>query len=67
MGYLDAWIEAAGISDDNPIPPVATPPSTCCHTSVKSGGTLEYAQQIAHESLRTTKPYDRTSDGGLAG
>ncbi len=27
------------------------------------GGKLEHAQQIAsHESPRTTKPYDRTSD-----
>ena len=47
------------------------PYSTCCHTFratgittyLKSGGTLEHAQQIAaHESPRTTKLYDRTSD-----
>ena len=44
---------------------------TCCHTFratgittyLKNGGTLEHAQQIAaHESPRTTKLYDRTSD-----
>ena len=30
---------------------------------LKNGGTLEHAQQIAaHESPRTTKLYDRTSD-----
>jgi integrase len=47
------------------------PYSTCCHTFratgittyLKNGGTLEHAQQIAaHESPRTTKLYDRTSD-----
>ena len=47
------------------------PYSTCCHTFratgittyLKNGGTLEQAQQIAaHESPRTTKLYDRTSD-----
>jgi len=47
------------------------PYSTCCHTFratgittyLKSGGTLEHAQQIAaHESPRTTKLYDRTRD-----
>ena len=32
-------------------------------TYLKSGGTLEHAQQIAaHESPRTTKLYDRTRD-----
>jgi integrase/recombinase XerD len=43
----------------------------CCHTFramgimvyLQSGGTLEKARQIAaHESARTTKLYDRTSD-----
>jgi integrase len=43
----------------------------CCHTFratgitayLENGGTLEHAQQIAaHESPRTTKLYDRTSD-----
>ena len=37
----------------------------CCHTStyLENGGTIEEAQQIpAHESPRTTKLYDRTSD-----
>ena len=43
----------------------------CCHTFratgitayLENGGTLEHAQQIAaHESARTTKLYDRTSD-----
>ncbi len=47
------------------------PYSTCCHTFratgittyLKNGGTLEHGQQIgAHESSRTTKLYDRTSD-----
>ena len=47
------------------------PYSTCCHTFratgittyLRNGGTLEHAQQIAaHESPRTTKLYDRTSD-----
>ena len=42
-----------------------------CHTFratgitayLENGGTLEHAQQIAaHESPRTTKPYDRTTD-----
>lgn len=44
---------------------------TTCHTFratgitayLENGGTLEHAQQIAaHESVRTTKLYDRTSD-----
>ncbi len=47
------------------------PASTCCHTFRATGittyldnnGTLEHAQRIAaHESARTTKLYDRTSD-----
>ncbi len=47
------------------------PSSTCCHTFratgitayLESGGTIENAQAIAaHESPRTTKLYDRTSD-----
>jgi site-specific recombinase XerD len=47
------------------------PETTCCHTFratgitayLENGGTLEKAQQIAaHESPRTTKLYDRTSD-----
>jgi integrase len=47
------------------------PPNICCHTFratgittyLLNGGTLEKAQQIAaHESPRTTKLYDRTSD-----
>jgi len=47
------------------------PPSTCCHTFratgitayLENGGTIENAQAIAaHESPRTTKLYDRTSD-----
>lgn len=45
--------------------------STCCHTFratgitayLDNGGTIENAQAIAaHESPRTTKLYDRTSD-----
>jgi integrase/recombinase XerD len=47
------------------------PAAICCHTFratgitvyLENGGTLEKAQQIAcHESARTTKLYDRTSD-----
>jgi integrase len=47
------------------------PSGTCCHSFratgitlyLLNGGTLEHAQQIAnHESPRTTKLYDRTSD-----
>jgi len=47
------------------------PLSTCCHTFrgtgitayLENGGTIEHAQAIAaHESPRTTKLYDRTSD-----
>ena len=47
------------------------PQTTCCHTFratgittyLPNGGTIEHAQQIAnHESPRTTKLYDRTSD-----
>lgn len=47
------------------------PPTTCCHTFratgittyLQNGGAIEHAQQIAnHESPRTTKLYDRTSD-----
>lgn len=50
---------------------IGLPYSTCCHTFratgitayLENGGTLEHAQQIAaHESPRTTKLYDRTSD-----
>ncbi len=49
----------------------ALPSSICCHSFratgitayLSNGGTLEHAQQIAaHESPRTTKLYDRTSD-----
>lgn len=47
------------------------PSSTCCHTFratgitayLENGGTIENAQAIAaHESPRTTKLYDRTTD-----
>lgn len=47
------------------------PETICCHTFratgitayLSNGGTLEHAQRIAaHESPRTTKLYDRTSD-----
>jgi integrase/recombinase XerD len=49
----------------------ALPRTTCCHTFratgittyLQNGGSIEHAQQIAnHESPRTTKLYDRTSD-----
>ena len=47
------------------------PSGTCCHSFratgitvyLKNGGSLEHAQMIAnHESPRTTKLYDRSSD-----
>ncbi len=47
------------------------PPTICCHTFratgitayLENGGTLEKAQAMAaHESPRTTKLYDRTTD-----
>lgn len=47
------------------------PANSCCHTCratgitayLQNGGSLEHAQRIAnHESVRTTKLYDRTSD-----
>ena len=50
---------------------IGLPSNICCHsfratgitTYLENGGTLEHAQQIAaHESPRTTKLYDRTSD-----
>ena len=50
---------------------VGLPSSTSCHTFratgitayLENGGTIENAQAIAaHESPRTTKLYDRTSD-----
>jgi site-specific recombinase XerD len=99
--YLDAYIEAAGISGQKKAPLFRTinkyrqltdkpmyredvlrmikrraedaglPATTCCHTFratgitayLENGGTIENAQAIAaHESPRTTKLYDRTSD-----
>lgn len=50
---------------------IGLPPDICCHTFratgitayLENGGTIEKAQAIAaHESPRTTKLYDRTSD-----
>jgi integrase len=50
---------------------IGLPARICCHTFratgitayLNSGGSLECAQAIAaHESPRTTKLYDRTSD-----
>lgn len=100
--YLDAYIEAAGISGEKNKPLFRTtrgrtrelteraldrfethkmikrragearlPREITCHTFratgitayLENGGTIEHAQQIAaHESPRTTKLYDRTSD-----
>lgn len=99
--YLDAYLNAAGISNQAHSPLFRTvgpkrtltlnrlhrknalqmvkrrvkaaglPESTSCHTFratgitvyLQNGGTIEKAQQIAgHESPRTTKLYDRTSD-----
>jgi site-specific recombinase XerD len=100
-GYLDAYLDAAGIWNEKKEPLFRTldrrrrltadsmnradvlrmvkrralqadlPDSTCCHTFratgitayLENGGTVENAQAIAaHESPRTTKLYDRTSD-----
>jgi integrase len=50
---------------------IGLPEEICCHTFratgitayLENGGTIEHAQQIAnHESPKTTKLYDRTSD-----
>jgi integrase len=99
--YLDAYLDAGGISDEKTGPlfrsvnkqreltllpmtridvfrmikrraaGASLPSSTCCHTFratgitayLENGGTIENAQAIAaHESPRTTKLYDRTSD-----
>lgn len=100
--YLDAYIQAAGISDEKKKPLFRTTrgrsreltdralnrfeahkmikrraeaaglsKEVTCHTFratgitayLENGGTIEHAQQIAaHESPRTTKLYDRTSD-----
>jgi integrase/recombinase XerD len=99
--YLDAYIEAAGISADRKgwlfrsidrervltarpmhrndalrmikqrAKAVGLPATICNHTFratgitayLENGGTIEHAQQIAnHESPKTTKLYDRTSD-----
>jgi site-specific recombinase XerD len=60
LRMVKRWSKAAGL-----------PYSTCCHTFratgitayLENGGTIENAQAIAaHESPRTTKLYDRTSD-----
>jgi integrase len=101
-GYLDAYIQAAGIEGDPKSPlfrsadrrsgrlnerllrrnnaldmvkrrakAAGFPPRICCHTFratgitayLEEGGTIEKAQAIAfHESPKTTKLYDRTSD-----
>ncbi len=99
--YLDAYVEAAGISEQRRGPLFRTidarrsltirrmhrndvlrmikrrarragiETTVCCHTFratgitayLQNGGLLEHAQRIAcHESVRTTKLYDRTSD-----
>lgn len=50
---------------------IGLPETICCHTFratgitayLEEGGTIEHAQRIAnHESPKTTKLYDRTSD-----
>ncbi len=61
------------VEDDQKTGKIARlPDSTCCHTwratgitaYLSNGGSLEHAMRIAsHESARTTKLYDRTSDG----
>lgn len=99
--YLDAWLQAADISNERKSPLFRTvsrerqltshrmhrtdvlrmikrravqaglPEHTCCHTFratgittyLQCGGLLEHAQVIAaHNSVRTTKLYDRTRD-----
>jgi len=100
-GYLDAYIQAAGIEGEPKTPLFRTvsrerqftprrmhradvlrmvkrrarqaslPTRICCHTFratgitayLSCGGLLEHAARIAaHESVRSTKLYDRTSD-----
>ena len=100
--YVDAWLDAAGISEERKLPlfrsfdrrdrhltnrglyrqdvlrmikrrvgAAGLPDATRCHTFratgitayLENGGTVEKAQAIAaHESPRTRKLYDRTSD-----
>ncbi|MFO0942080.1 MAG: tyrosine-type recombinase/integrase [Pirellulales bacterium] len=99
--YLDAYIQAASLQQQNRTPlfrtigpnkqlsdrrmhrsdalrmikrratAVGLPPTICCHSwratgitaYLLNGGQLEHAMRIAaHESARTTKLYDRTSD-----
>lgn len=99
--YVDAYLHAAGATDDRRMPLFRTisreriltprrlhrvdvlrmikrrariaglPARICCHTFratgittyLENGGSIEHAQTIAaHESIRTTKLYDRTSD-----
>ena len=73
-GYLDAYIEAAGIRDGGKTPLfrsavgrtgtlTATPTNRVDAWRMIPGGTLENAQAMAtHECPRTTKLYDRTGD-----
>ena len=60
LDTVERWAIAVGLSE-----------WICCHTFratgitayLESGGTIKKAQQIAaHESPKTTKLYDRTSD-----
>jgi integrase/recombinase XerD len=60
LRMIKSRAKAAGLSEE-----------TCCHTFratgitayLEGGGTIEHTQQIAnHESPKTTKLYDRTSD-----
>jgi integrase len=60
LRMIKRWAKAADLSEE-----------VCCHTFratgitayLEGGGTIEHAQQIAnHESPKTTKLYDRTSD-----
>jgi integrase/recombinase XerD len=44
-------------------PPDVTPGGRAASRYLENDGRLEHAQQMeGHESLRTTKPYDRTKD-----
>ena len=66
MGRRDVWHMIRRRAES-----IGLPARTCCHTFratgitayLENGGTIEKAQTIAaHESPRTTKLYDRTSD-----
>jgi len=71
---MSRWVTTSGSAArmvKRRVAAASLPSSTCCHTFratgitayLENGGTIENAQAIAaHESPRTTKLYDRTSD-----